>query len=227
MNAIQLIKKDHRTVEALFKRFEGAGSDKKLKRNLVQEIITQLSIHAAIEEELLYPRARQVIPDGGKRLPKYLEEHHVAKLLLDELSGIKPDSDRFDAKVYVLINLVRQHIEREEASLLRDLDKALETQELEDLGDSLNIAKRAAPTRPHPYAPDTPPGNIVAGTMAAVVDRGRDVLMSLGRPSGRKELRAQVERAAQKMATTSGRRQLSRQETLAAKKVAETGRSQV
>ena len=57
MDAIALLKADHKTVESLFRRFEQAGPNaKKLKRKLVDQMVRELAIHAAIEEQVFYPR---------------------------------------------------------------------------------------------------------------------------------------------------------------------------
>ena len=113
MNAIKLLKEDHRTVEALFKRFEKAGDEAyKEKQEIAEQIIKELSIHAAIEEQLLYPAARA---RGDAALEdivlEALEEHHMAKWTLDEIDKMSPEDERFDAKVTVLMENIRHHVE--------------------------------------------------------------------------------------------------------------------
>ncbi|MCU1503913.1 MAG: hypothetical protein JWM12_3267 [Ilumatobacteraceae bacterium] len=175
MDAITLLRNDHKTVEQLFKRFEKAGDDAKVdKRAIVDRIIEELSIHAAIEEQIFYPVARATVPDTEDIALESLEEHHIVKWVLSELAQLDPDNERFDAKVTVLIENVRHHVEEEESEFFPKVRAELGRKALNDLGDALAEAKRSAPTHPHPRAPDAPPVNAVVGAIAGVVDRVGD-----------------------------------------------------
>ena len=174
MDAITLLKNDHKTVEGLFKKFEKAGDDAhKTKRDIVDKIIEELSIHAAIEEQVFYPAVRRAVKKAEDDVLESLEEHHIVKWVLSELDGMSPEAERFEAKVTVLIENVRHHKDEEEEELFPKVRKALGTKQLAELGAQLERAKKTAPTRPHPKAPDTPPGNLVAGATAGLVDRAR------------------------------------------------------
>jgi hemerythrin superfamily protein len=175
MDAITLLKADHKTVEDLFKKFEKAGERAtKTKRDLVDRMIKELAIHAAIEEQVFYPAVREAVPDTDSNVLESLEEHHVVKWTLSELEGMDPESERFDAKTTVLIESVRHHVKEEEEELFPKVREALGRNFLSELGDAMADAKRSAPTHPHPHSPDTPPGNVVAGAVAAILDRARD-----------------------------------------------------
>ena len=177
MDAITLLKHDHKTVEALFKRFEKAGDDAHVeKRAVVDKIIEELSIHAAVEEQLFYPVTRATVPETEDIALESLEEHHIVKWVLSELDGMDPEDERFDAKVTVLIENVRHHVEEEEGEYFPKVRDELGRNALNDLGDAMAAAKAVAPTHPHPRAPDTPPANIVVGTAAGVVDRVGDTV---------------------------------------------------
>ncbi|MCP3169518.1 hemerythrin domain-containing protein [Myxococcus qinghaiensis] len=182
MDAIALLKTDHKTVEQLFRRFEKAGANAhKLKRKLVEQMVLELSVHAAIEEQVFYPAVRTRSESMKEEVLRSLEEHHVVKWVLSELDELPAEAERFDAKVYVLMENVRAHVLEEETTLFPAVKKAFKPQELRELGALLESAKQAAPTRPHPLAPDTPPGNLVAGAMSAVMDIGRDALRAARR----------------------------------------------
>src|SRR5262245_49868957 len=115
MDAITLLKDDHKTVEQLFKRFEAAGERAYTeKRNIVDRFSEALSIHAAIEEQLFYPVVRETVPRTEDVTLESLEEHHIVKWVLSELERMDPEDERFDAKVSVLIENVRHHVEEEE-----------------------------------------------------------------------------------------------------------------
>ncbi len=91
MDAITLLRNDHKTVEQLFKRFEKAGDRAYVqKREIVDRIIEELSVHAAIEELVFYPVARATVPDTEDIALESLEEHHIVKWLLSELVDLDP-----------------------------------------------------------------------------------------------------------------------------------------
>ncbi len=170
MDAITLLKQDHKTVEKLFKQFEKAKQPAE-QRKLARDVIKELSVHAAIEEMVFYPAVRDRVPEVEETVLEALEEHHIVKWVLSELEDMKPDHERFKAKMTVLIENVRHHVEEEESDLFPQVRKAVGRKDLAELGDAMENAKKTAPTRPHPKAPDTPPGNLVAGPTAAVVDK--------------------------------------------------------
>lgn len=174
MDAITLLRNDHKTVKALFTKFEKAGDNaKKTKRDLVDKMIEELAVHAAIEEQVFYPAVREAVPDAEDTVLEGLEEHHIVKWTLSELEGMGPDDERFDAKVMVLIESVRHHIEEEEDEMFPEVREALGRKRLAELGEQMEKAKTIAPTRPHPRSADTPPGNLVAGAGAGLLDRAR------------------------------------------------------
>ena len=179
MDAIALLRQDHRAVEKLFKQFEKAGPRAhKTRRDVVQRVIRELAVHAAIEEQVFYPAVREAVPDTEDEVLESLEEHHIVKWTLAELDGMDPEHERFVAKMTVLIESVRHHVEEEENELFPEVREALTRKQLAELGDAMAEAKKRAPTRPHPRAPDTPPGNLVAGAGAALLDKARDAVGS-------------------------------------------------
>lgn len=176
-DAIALLKADHRTVEKLFRSFEKAGdSAYRTKGKLVDDIVRELSVHAAIEEQFLYPSVRRQLPQAEGDVLEAMEEHHVAKWILSELASMDPKDERFDAKVTVLIESVRHHVREEEHELFPEVRAAMSRTALLELGAQLAEGKRLAPTRPHPRAPDAPPANLIVGAVAGMVDRARTVV---------------------------------------------------
>jgi hemerythrin superfamily protein len=174
VDAITLLKQDHKTVNGLFRKFEKLGDKAYVsKREVVDQIIEELSVHAVIEEQVFYPAVKELSEDLKDHVLESLEEHHVVKWLLDELVGMDPQAERFDAKVTVLIESVRHHVEEEETEFFPEVRETLGRKVLGEIGELLEKAKETAPKRPHPKAPDEPPGNVVAGLLAGVVDRAR------------------------------------------------------
>jgi hemerythrin superfamily protein len=173
-DAITALKADHKRVEALFKKFENAGDGAHTtKRDIVDQLIEELSVHAAVEEQVFYPAVREAVPDTDDDVLEGLEEHHVAKWTLSELDGMDPEHERFKAKVTVLIESVRHHVEEEESDMFPKVRESLGRKALTEIGDAMEQARKVAPRRPHPRQPDEPPANILTGTAAAGLDRAR------------------------------------------------------
>lgn len=110
-DAIALLKADHRKVEELFEAFE-KSRDSKRKRELVQEICTELKVHTMIEEEIFYPALRGKIEDDV--LDEAYVEHDGAKVLINDLQTAFPDEEFYDAKVTVLSEEIKHHVAEEE-----------------------------------------------------------------------------------------------------------------
>ena len=179
MDALALLKKDHQTVEKLFARFE-----KRPSKEIAERFVRELAIHAAVEEQLFYPAVRQAaraqeLEEAEEEVLEALEEHHVAKWVLSEIEALDEDDERFEAKCKVLIESVRHHVKEEEGPLFRFARRLFRRDQLDELGKLLQKAKKIAPTHPHPRAPDEPPGNVLAGGLAAIFDRGRDAVKGL------------------------------------------------
>ncbi|MEN3361359.1 MAG: hypothetical protein V7637_5341 [Mycobacteriales bacterium] len=149
MDAIVLLKNDHKVVDKLFKEFEKAGEGAlKIKRKLVDSIIDELTVHAHIEEEIFYPAAREAAPDTKDHVLESVEEHHVVVWMLSELVDLDPADERFDAKVTVLIENVRHHVEEEEQDWFPEVRKAMGRKRLQELGEQMEKAKASAPRDP-------------------------------------------------------------------------------
>jgi hemerythrin superfamily protein len=143
-DAVGLIKADHREVEKLFREFEKAGDRAyKTKQQLVEQIIKELEVHATVEEEIYYPAVEAKAKKDGKELvAEAVEEHHVVKVLLGELAGMSSEDDAFDAKVTVLMENVRHHVEEEEEEMLPQSEDVLGKEELARLGEQMAARKQ-------------------------------------------------------------------------------------
>jgi hemerythrin superfamily protein len=143
-DAVALIKADHRKVEQLFREFEDAGDRAyKTKQRLATQIVNELEVHATIEEETYYPAVEAKAKKDGKELvAEAVEEHHVVRILLGELAGMSAEDDAFDAKVTVLMENVRHHVEEEEEELLPQSEEVLGKEELTRLGEEMAARKR-------------------------------------------------------------------------------------
>ncbi len=111
-DAIALLKEDHRTVEKLFKEFEEAKGDGR-KERLARQICLELTVHAAIEEQIFYPACEGKVDED--LLKEAYVEHDAAKLLIAEIDAADgAQDDFFEAKVKVLQEEIEHHVEEEE-----------------------------------------------------------------------------------------------------------------
>ena len=110
-DAIALLKADHRAVEELFEKFEGAKGDG-AKQRIALEICLQLTVHAQIEEEIFYPACEGSVEEDD--LKEAYVEHDGAKVLIAEIEAGNPDDDYYDAKVKVLSEEIKHHVKEEE-----------------------------------------------------------------------------------------------------------------
>ena len=182
MDAIALLKADHRTVEQLFTRYEQTGARAyAAKRQVVDRIIKELSVHSAIEEQIFYPAVKHVLQETEEQVLESLEEHRLVKIMLAELEDMDPKDERFDAKVTVLMENVRHHVKEEEDEMFPTVRNSVTAASLRELGETMRDAKGTVPDRPHPHAPDEPPGNVIAGAGAMLVDNAKEAVSSLRR----------------------------------------------
>ena len=148
-DAIVMLKNDHKEIEKAFRAFEKAGDKAvKEKERVVKKIIELLTVHTYIENEVMYPRVRDLMPEVEDDVLESYEEHHVADLLVMELVTMKPKDERFDAKTTVLIENVRHHIEEEEQEWFPQVREKLGRKQLQDIGAEIEQARKKAPKKP-------------------------------------------------------------------------------
>ncbi len=148
-DAIVILKDEHKEIRRAFTEFERAGEDAtKRKGQLVDRIIELLTVHTYIENEVMYPRVRELVPDLEDDILESYEEHHVADVLVMELAAMSPEDERFDAKTTVLIENVRHHIEEEEEEWFPQVREALGRKVLREIGAEMLAAREKAPRRP-------------------------------------------------------------------------------
>ena len=148
-DAIVVLKQDHKEIRKVFRDFEAAGPNATVRKGeLVAKMIELLTVHTYIENEVMYPEVRQLLPDLEDDILESYEEHHVADLLCTELFAMPADAERFDAKTTVLIENVTHHIEEEEDDWFPAVRAGLGRKQLSDLGARMLAAKDKAPRSP-------------------------------------------------------------------------------
>ncbi len=147
-DAIVLLKADHKEVQKVFRDFERAGDNETAKGRLVKQMIELLTVHTYLENEVMYPEVRKLLPDLEDDVLESYEEHHVADVLCMELYAMKPSEERFDAKTTVLIENVRHHIEEEEQEWFPKVREGLGRKQLAELGERMIELRKKAPRSP-------------------------------------------------------------------------------
>ena len=148
-DAIVMLKEDHQQIRKLFREFQAAGENATARKGqLVKKMIELLTVHTYIENEVMYPRIRELLPELEDDVLESYEEHHVADVLVAELFAMKPGDERFDAKTTVLIENVTHHIEEEEQEWFPKVREGLGRKQLQELGAALVEARRRAPRKP-------------------------------------------------------------------------------
>ncbi len=148
-DAIVQLKKDHQEIRKVFRQFQQAGENAHVRKGeLVDRIIELLTVHTYIENEVMYPRVRELLPELEDDVLESYEEHHVADVLVVELAAMKPGDERFDAKTTVLIENVTHHMDEEEQDWFPKVREGLGRKALQEIGEELLAAREKAPTRP-------------------------------------------------------------------------------
>ena len=145
MDAFSLLKADHQKVAELFEQLESAGGQGKLR--VFEQIKTELELHAEIEEQIFYPALEEPEETHELTLEAY-QEHAVVKKLLRELGGARTANSDWQAKAKVLQENVEHHVEEEENELFPKAEAALGEEEIERLGERLEMAKMRKQRRP-------------------------------------------------------------------------------
>jgi hemerythrin superfamily protein len=149
-DAIVMLKEDHTRVKKLFREFEQTGKNANQTRNrIVSRILEELTVHTYLENEVLYPEVRRLVPDLEDDILESYEEHHVADVLCFELSTMDADDERFVAKTTVLIESVTHHINEEEQDWFPKVREALGRKQLQDIGARMEQLRGNAPRKPH------------------------------------------------------------------------------
>lgn len=141
MNAYDLLKEDHKKVAGIFEKLEPTTERAlKTREELFNKLHEELEVHAAVEEQILYPVLKEAAETRDITFEAF-EEHHVIKELLKELSTSPKDSEEWTAKLTVLKENVEHHVEEEEHEMFKKARKVLTNEQAEELGARMEAAK--------------------------------------------------------------------------------------
>ncbi|HYZ55010.1 MAG TPA: hemerythrin domain-containing protein [Streptosporangiaceae bacterium] len=169
---IEALRHDHDEVREMFGRLDAATGEQ--RRDLFQQLVSELVRHEVAEEEILRPVSKR---DAGEEIANArINEESQAEQLLKEMEKLDPASAEFTSKLAELRREVEDHALAEETQEFPKVAEKETTERLERMGKAYEVAKKMAPTRPHPSMPNTPVANMLVGPFAAVIDRARDAV---------------------------------------------------
>ncbi|WP_229401484.1 hemerythrin domain-containing protein [Micromonospora okii] len=148
-DAIVLLKEDHKEMRRLFRAFQAAeDGPASERRKIVGQILEALTVHTYLENEVMYPEVRKLLPDLEDDILESYEEHHVADLLCAELVAMDAEDAHFNAKTTVLIENVEHHVEEEEQEWFPKVREALGRKQLQEIGERMIALRPDAPRSP-------------------------------------------------------------------------------
>ncbi len=151
MNAIGLLKQQHREVDELFEEFEQAGDGAvKTRQRVCLQIADALAVHASIEEEIFYPEAKEATEDTEDLLRESVEEHLSVKRLLAEILESDIEDEQMESRISVLKEQVQHHVQEEEKELFPKVKKACSKEQLEEMGGRMERMAQQLEEEGHP-----------------------------------------------------------------------------
>ncbi len=175
VDVIDVLTTDHREVEELIESIT-TTADAEQRRDHADQLIAELVRHSVAEEMYVYPAMRDHLPDGEAAVDHDTNEHKELEALMKQLEGADAGSQEFLVLVGKLRNVFQDHISDEENEQFPKLRAHVPADKLVDLKTRFETAKKIAPTRPHPNAPNSELFHKLAGPGVGLVDRLRDTI---------------------------------------------------
>lgn len=187
MDAITVLTRDHNEVKEMLARLEStpnaatgaSGEQLEQRKSVVEQLVMELSRHEAAEEQYLWPTVRESMANGEQLAETAVGQEQEGKEALAKLDGMSADNLDFESLLTQTAADLREHIRTEE-EVFAMLKTSVSHEQLVEMGGKIEKAKKIAPTRPHPNAPNSAMGQKVAGAMAAPMDRIRDAVKDRG-----------------------------------------------
>jgi len=174
-DVVDVLTADHREFQDLAQQISVAA-DPGVRRDLTDQLIAELVRHAVAEEMFVYPAMRDHLPNGEEAVEHDTEEHKELERLMKQLEGADTSDLAFEEALGNLRQVLDDHVRDEESEQFPALRAHLPAATLADLREKVELAKKVAPTRPHPAAPNTELFHKLVGPGVGLVDRLRDRL---------------------------------------------------
>ncbi len=148
-DAIVLLKEDHRELLRLFRDYRTTpAKDTAARGELAGRIVHDVTVHTYLEDEVLFPRVRELLPQAHDETVRHYQEHRNADRLCEEITALAPADPRFDPLVTALIDGLTRHIEEEEHDWFPRVRAAVSRKELQEIGTRLLAVRETAPRVP-------------------------------------------------------------------------------
>jgi hemerythrin superfamily protein len=180
-DAVDILTADHRAMLELLGQIESTA-DPGQRRDLADTVIAEVMRHAVAEEMYVYPAMEKHIPNGAEEVEHDKKEHDELVEVMKQMEDADASGTQFMDLVREMERQLRHHVEDEEADQFPKLRTHIPREELVELGQKVETAKKLAPTRPHPHAPHSELFHKTVGPGVGMVDRLRDKLT--GRQTG-------------------------------------------
>ncbi|KXZ54860.1 hypothetical protein GPECTOR_4g932 [Gonium pectorale] len=186
-SVISMINQDHSKFKSLWKEYNGPNMNGEMKQKLAWALIREIAMHSSAEEEVMYPEVRKRLGDEAADHLLGMEGHQKLKDLLYEVNNMtieKNGEAAFTAKLDEAMKVLMHHIDDEEGKFWPRFEAlpGVDADLLSHLGSKFESAKAHAVTRPHPWAPNKPPLNVVANMATAPLDGLADMWRFAGNP---------------------------------------------
>lgn len=184
-DVIDVLSSDHDEFLDLIAEIQGEV-EPTIRRQKADVLIAELVRHSVAEEMFVYPVMRERLPDGEAAVQHDIDEHKELEVTMKALEDLEPNEALFDQTVAQLESILRDHVKDEEQEQFPRLRAEVPADQLVRLADQVELAKKVAPTRPHPDAPNDALFHMMAGPGVGLVDRLRDTLS--GRITSREDV---------------------------------------
>ncbi|GAA4425823.1 hemerythrin domain-containing protein [Georgenia halophila] len=180
-DVVDILTADHQDMIKLLGQIEGAAAADQ-RRELADTVIAEVMRHAVAEEMFVYPAVEKHVPNGAQEVEHDKQEHEEIVQLMKQIEDLDASGSAFMERVRELESQLRHHAHDEESEQFPQLRAHIPAEDLVELGEKVEKAKEAAPTRPHPNAPHSELFHKSVGPGVGMVDRLRDKLE--GRQTG-------------------------------------------
>jgi hemerythrin-like domain-containing protein len=175
-DVVDILTTDHHEVLDLVQQIKDPGTAPEQKREMTHTVIAELVRHSVAEEMYVYPVMKKEMPNGAEAVEHDTAEHKQLEREMATLEDLSPDADGFAEAIGRLEDILRDHVSDEENEHFPELRKNVSQEQLVKMGEQVENAKKIAPTRPHPNAPNNELFHKVAGVGVGMIDRLRDRL---------------------------------------------------
>lgn len=174
-DVVDVLTTDHREALELIGAIL-ASPDPSARRDMADQVIGELVRHSVAEEMFVYPAMKKHLPDGEQAVEHDTAEHKELERTMKDLESVDASDPGFDEKVRALEAILRDHVSDEEDEQFPQLRARIPHEDLVTMAGKVEAAKKVAPTRPHPSAPNDQLFHKTVGPGVGLVDRLRDAL---------------------------------------------------